>query len=130
MCIVHRMDTESPAVFACAQAGCETCVEALLKRHERLVHSVLRQQWRGDVTCADLLQEGRIGLWHARHVRQKNKVHILSYQVQHRAVRDLGGKAEAGIRLQFPLRVHAGQNDLHADLGAESRVEGIERVRG
>jgi RNA polymerase sigma factor (sigma-70 family) len=25
----------------------------------------LRHQWRGDVTCADLLQEGRIGLWQA-----------------------------------------------------------------
>jgi len=59
------MNVESPAVFVCAQAGCETCVEALLKRHERLVHSVLRRQWRGEVACADLLQEGRIGLWQA-----------------------------------------------------------------
>jgi len=65
MCIVHPLDVESPAVFACAQAGCQACLEALLKRHERLVHSVLRRQWRGDVTCADLLQEGRIGLWQA-----------------------------------------------------------------
>lgn len=65
MCIVHPLDVESPAAFVCAQAGCETCVEALLRRHERLVHSVLRRQWRGDVTCADLLQEGRIGLWQA-----------------------------------------------------------------
>jgi RNA polymerase sigma factor (sigma-70 family) len=40
-------------------------LEALLKRHEGLVHSVLRRQWRGDVGCADLLQEGRIGLWQA-----------------------------------------------------------------
>ena len=65
MCIVHQSDVASPAVFACAQAGCETCVEALLKRHERLIHGVLRRQWRGDVACADLLQEGRIGLWQA-----------------------------------------------------------------
>ena len=57
MCIVHPMDTESPAVFVCA--------EALLKRYERLVHSVLRRQWRGDVASADLLQEGRLGLWQA-----------------------------------------------------------------
>jgi len=40
-------------------------VEALLKRHERLVHGVLRRQWRGEVASADLLQEGRIGLWKA-----------------------------------------------------------------
>jgi len=65
MCIVHPLDVESPVVFACAQAGCESCVEALLERHERLVHSVLRRQWRGTVGCADLLQEGRIGLWQA-----------------------------------------------------------------
>ena len=65
MCIVHPLDVESPAVFACAQAGCEVCVEALLNRHERLVHSVLRRQWRGKVASADLLQEGRIGLWKA-----------------------------------------------------------------
>ena len=65
MCIVHPVDVECPAVFSCAQAGCETCVEGLLKRHEGLVHSVLRQQWRGAVACCDLLQEGRIGLWQA-----------------------------------------------------------------
>jgi RNA polymerase sigma factor (sigma-70 family) len=65
MCIVHPLDVESPAVFACAQAGCAVCLAALLNRHERLVHSVLRRQWRGDVACADLLQEGRIGLWQA-----------------------------------------------------------------
>ena len=65
MCIVHRLDVESPDVFVCAQAGCETCLEALMKRHERLVHAILRQQWRGEVACADLLQEGRIGLWQA-----------------------------------------------------------------
>lgn len=65
MCIVHSLDVESPAVFECAQAGCEHCVEALLRRHERLVHAVLRRQWRGEVACADLVQEGRIGLWQA-----------------------------------------------------------------
>jgi DNA-directed RNA polymerase sigma subunit (sigma70/sigma32) len=65
MCIVHPWEVESPAAFVCAQSGCEACLEALLKRHQRLVHSVLRRQWRGDVACADLLQEGRIGLWHA-----------------------------------------------------------------
>lgn len=65
MCIVHPSDVESPAVFECAQAGCEHCVETLLRRHERLVHSILRRQWRGEVESADLVQEGRIGLWQA-----------------------------------------------------------------
>lgn len=65
MCIVHPLDVESPAAFECAQAGCEACAEALLKRHERLVHAVLRRQWRGEAAIDDLLQEGRIGLWQA-----------------------------------------------------------------
>jgi len=65
MCIVHPLDVESPAVFECAQAGCASCVEALLRRHERLVHAVLRRQWRGEVACVDLVQEGRMGLWQA-----------------------------------------------------------------
>jgi len=59
------LDVESPAAFECAQAGCARCVEALLRRHEKLVHAVLRRQWRGEVAIADLLQEGRIGLWQA-----------------------------------------------------------------
>ena len=65
MCIVHPKDVGSPAVFACAQSGCAVCLGALLKQHENLVHSVLRRQWRGEVRCADLVQEGRIGLWKA-----------------------------------------------------------------
>ena len=65
MCIVHPLDVESPATFECAQAGCARCVEALLRHHEKLVHAVLRRQWRGEVAIADLLQEGRIGLWQA-----------------------------------------------------------------
>lgn len=65
MCIVHPLDLESPITFACAQVGCEACLEALLERHEGLVHTILRRQWRADVAYADLLQEGRIGLWRA-----------------------------------------------------------------
>ncbi|MFN2220815.1 MAG: sigma-70 family RNA polymerase sigma factor [Anaerolineae bacterium] len=65
MCIVHPVDVEKPAVFACAQSGCRECVEALLQRHEGLVHYVLQRQKRGGVAYVDLAQEGRIGLWQA-----------------------------------------------------------------
>lgn len=37
----------------------------LLARHEGLVRWVVRQQWLGDLSFADALHEGRIGLWHA-----------------------------------------------------------------
>ena len=65
MCIVHSLDVEKPAIFACAQSGCRECVEALLQQHEGLVHYVLQRQKRGGVAYVDLAQEGRIGLWQA-----------------------------------------------------------------
>jgi RNA polymerase sigma factor (sigma-70 family) len=85
---------ESPAAFACAQAGCEVCIEALLRRHEKLVHAVLRRQWRAEATIDDLLQEGRIGLWQAILHFDPDRGHAFStyawYAIQHkmrRAVR-------------------------------------------
>ena len=65
MSIVHPLDLNSPAIFGCAQGGCRECLEALVCGHEGLVHTVLRQQWRGSVAYEELLQAGRIGLWQA-----------------------------------------------------------------
>ena len=65
MSITHSFNLEGPAVFVCAQAGCRACLEALMHRHERLVHAILRRQARGGVPYDDLLQEGRIALWQA-----------------------------------------------------------------
>jgi RNA polymerase sigma factor (sigma-70 family) len=36
-----------------------------MERHERLVHYIVRQQWRGPLAYAEAVHEGRIGLWHA-----------------------------------------------------------------
>jgi RNA polymerase sigma factor (sigma-70 family) len=65
MCSVHRLDLNGPAAYLCAQAGCRECLNRLLEHHEGLVHFVLRQQHVGHTAYADLLQEGRIALWHA-----------------------------------------------------------------
>jgi len=65
MSVVHPLDLEGPAIFGCAQAGCQVCLEALLCRHEGLVHFVLHQQTRYGMTYDDLVQEGRIALWQA-----------------------------------------------------------------
>jgi RNA polymerase sigma factor (sigma-70 family) len=65
MSIVHPLDPEGPAIFGCAQRGCRECLEALIKRHEGLVHVVLQRQKRGGVNYADLAQEGRIAVWQA-----------------------------------------------------------------
>ncbi len=65
MSIVHPVDLRGPAVFGCAQAGCVECGDRLVREHEGLVHAVLRRQACGDAAYADLLQEGRLGLWQA-----------------------------------------------------------------
>ena len=54
-----------PAKYACAQQGCEQCLEDLLCAHERLVKYVVSRQWRGHVPWSELEQEGRIALWRA-----------------------------------------------------------------
>ena len=36
-----------------------------MARHDGLVHAVIRRQARGSLAYSDLLQAGRIGLWHA-----------------------------------------------------------------
>jgi hypothetical protein len=56
--------------FGCAQAGCSQCLEKLICANEGLIHACLRQQVRGRVLYADLVQEGRIALWQA--VRQND----------------------------------------------------------
>ena len=65
MSIVHPLDLRGSAIFRCAQAGCAECVTRLLRQHEGLVHAVLRRQACGEAVYADLLQEGRLGLWQA-----------------------------------------------------------------
>jgi RNA polymerase sigma factor (sigma-70 family) len=65
MSSVHRLDLNGPAAYLCAQAGCQECLNRLVEHHEGLVHLVLRRQHVGRTAYADLLQEGRIAVWHA-----------------------------------------------------------------
>ena len=55
----------SPGVasFACAQAGCPDCLEALLRENEGLIHSVVQRQGIAGIEYEELIQEGRIALW-------------------------------------------------------------------
>lgn len=60
--------TTSPAVvrsFRRAQAGDEGSLEGLMRQHDGLVHHIIRRQWGGSLSYAQVLQEGRIGLWRA-----------------------------------------------------------------
>lgn len=65
MSSVHRLDLNGPAAYLCAQAGCGECLNRLVEHHEGLIHWVLRQQHVGHTAYDDLLQEGRIAVWHA-----------------------------------------------------------------
>lgn len=65
MSSVHCLDPKGPAAYLCAQAGCRECLNRLVEHHEGLIHLVLRQQYVGHTAYDDLLQEGRIALWHA-----------------------------------------------------------------
>jgi len=65
MSIVHPNGFTGPDAYVCAQGGCRACLEALMRQHEGLVHTVLRRQAGGGMEYAELLQAGRIGLWQA-----------------------------------------------------------------
>jgi RNA polymerase sigma factor (sigma-70 family) len=52
-------------LFGQAQAGDARSLAELMRWHDGLVHHVIRRQWHGSLTYAEVLQEGRIGLWRA-----------------------------------------------------------------
>ena len=52
-------------LFQQAQTGGRESLNALMERHDGLVHAVVRRQVLGDLPYAEALQAGRIGLWRA-----------------------------------------------------------------
>jgi RNA polymerase sigma factor (sigma-70 family) len=62
---VHRLELEGSEIYECAQGGCQECLNRLVAYHEGLIHFVLRQQYVGHTAYDDLVQEGRMALWHA-----------------------------------------------------------------
>lgn len=52
-------------LFRQAQTGDRESLNALMERHDGLVHAVVRRQVLGELPYADALQAGRIGLWRA-----------------------------------------------------------------
>ena len=114
-------NSERPHV--CAQAGCAVCLEALLRRHEGLVHVILRRQWRGEVAYVDLLQEGRIGLWQAiKHFDPHRGVAFSSYAgraIERFVVtQDRVGRHDAVVRLNCCAGIlhQAAMRATHASL--------------
>jgi len=56
---------QEKALLRQAQAGDPVSLEILMRRHEKLVHAVVHQQWCGGWRYADIVHEGRVGLWRA-----------------------------------------------------------------
>lgn len=65
MCHSTTTPSERANLFRRAQAGDVESLATLMDRHERLVHFIVRQQWRGSLSYAEAVHEGRIGLWRA-----------------------------------------------------------------
>lgn len=63
MCKYTRSDEKG--LFRQAQAGDQASLATLMQRHEKLVHAVVQAQWSGGWRYADIVHEGRIGLWRA-----------------------------------------------------------------
>jgi len=65
----QRTDDPGPpaevVLFRQAQTGGRESLNALMERHDGLVHAVVRRQVLGDLPYAEALQAGRIGLWRA-----------------------------------------------------------------
>jgi RNA polymerase sigma factor (sigma-70 family) len=78
--IVPYCETEGELRFACAQAGCADCLEALLRENNSLIWMVIRKQWIGETDWDDLVQMGRIALWQAiRHYDPQRRVRFSTY---------------------------------------------------
>jgi RNA polymerase sigma factor (sigma-70 family) len=57
--------TEGAILLRQAQAGDPSSLAQLITDNERLVHHLVRRQWRGTLAYAEAVQAGRIGLWRA-----------------------------------------------------------------
>jgi RNA polymerase sigma factor (sigma-70 family) len=58
-------DSEVADLFRQAQAGEAMSLTRLMRQHDGLVHHTIRRQWCGSLSYAEVLQEGRLGLWRA-----------------------------------------------------------------
>jgi RNA polymerase sigma factor (sigma-70 family) len=52
-------------LYVQAQGGDAQSLEDLMRMHEGLVHHIVRQQWRGQLSYEQAIHTGRIGLWRA-----------------------------------------------------------------
>lgn len=82
MSSIHRVAPAGPTIYACAQSGCQACLERLLRQHVGLVHWVIRRDCRSELPYGELLHEGQIALWQAiQHYDPDRQVAFATYAV-------------------------------------------------
>jgi RNA polymerase sigma factor (sigma-70 family) len=59
---IHDQDAN---LYLQAQGGDGQILEDMMRMHEGLVHHIVRQQWRGQLSYEQAIHAGRIGLWRA-----------------------------------------------------------------
>ena len=59
---IHSQDAN---LYEQAQRGDRQSLEELMRMHEGLVHHIVRQQWRGQLSYQQAIHAGRVGLWRA-----------------------------------------------------------------
>ena len=101
MCSVHRSAPEGPMMYACAQSGCQVCIERLLapRRPGALGHSSRLSQ---RLPYGELLHKGQVAVWQAiRHYDAGRGVAFSTYAVPAIQPSALGrrgaGAATAGL---------------------------------
>ena len=135
MSIVHPLPLDAPAAFACAQAGCQVCLDTLMHQHKGLVHVVLRRQARGGVSYEELLQEGRIGLWQAiLHFDPQREVAFSTYAgvaIRHRiwyAVRQ-ANRPQGWLAVPAPVNpLEMAEENLRQDEVHTALLEAVSRL--
>jgi RNA polymerase sigma factor (sigma-70 family) len=65
MCSIPQNDPAAGGDFGCAQAGCRACLDALIREHTGLIHTILRRVEHAGVPYDALVQAGRLALWRA-----------------------------------------------------------------
>lgn len=63
MCSIPQNGSVARGEFACAQAGCRACQDALVRENTGLIHTILRRVEHRGVPYAELVQAGRLALW-------------------------------------------------------------------
>ncbi len=100
--------SQDAILYVQAQDGDAQSLEDLMRMHEGLVHHIVRQQWRGQLSYAQAIHTGRIGLWRAVLGFDPRRGHAFSTYAgvviaRHvwRAVRR-AEKEEEGVRIPAP----------------------------